>query len=243
MPQQTQTPPPKPTPPPAADRARAAWLDPRSFASTLLILFADRYGTEGLGWHPRTIATQVAEDFGVDEVPRQNLDRLLAAIALVTTDYFYKRLSAFVHLCNVLSGDGFDPTTFDPADAADCAWGITEALLISPPDEPEPFCDEIRYYLAEVLRHEGFVRPPDVLALAIGGDRSDQVRDDFADDDPEMFAALYQAQSARNDEVTRLVRGGIEALLSQVEALPLESGDASGLRQRLLSHVRVPSDA
>ena len=54
---------------------------------------------------------------------------------------------------NVLAGSEFDPETFDPADSAECAWAVTEALLLSPPDERDTqpvFSDEIRKYIQEM---------------------------------------------------------------------------------------------
>src|SRR4051812_19317451 len=88
------------------DALRQLLRDPDTFATTLLVLFVDRYGMEAMEWHPRAIAAQLADDFGV-AVPAFTLDKLMAAITVLTTDYFYKNLSRFIDLCNVLSGDSF----------------------------------------------------------------------------------------------------------------------------------------
>jgi len=221
---------------PGHAKAREVWASPESYATTLLVLFVDRYGTEGLEWHPETIAMQVGQDFAV-EVPRVNMDRLLAAITLVTTDYFYKRLSVFNDTCNVLSGDDFNPGVYQPADAADCAWGTTEALLICPPDEEEPFTDEIRHYVGRILRAEGYVQAPDILRIALDADLSDQVRDTFADD-PEMFQALHESQTAKTQECEQLIRENLERLLTQIEQLPLVTGSADQLRDKLRQNIR-----
>lgn len=221
---------------PGHAKAREVWASPDSYATTLLVLFVDRYGTEALSWHPETIAMQVGEDFAV-EVPRVNMDRLLAAITLVTTNYFYKRLSVFNDTCNVLSGDDFNPGVFQPADTADCAWGITEALLICPPDEEEPFTDEIRYYVGQLLRNEGYVQAPDILRIALGADLSDQIHDTFAED-PDMFQALHENQTEKTQQCEQLIRENLERLLSQIEALPLANGSAEQLRDRLRQNIR-----
>src|SRR4051812_29132260 len=120
---------------PAAQRVLQ---DPESYATTLLVLLVDRFGTEALSWAPETIRTEMASEYGV-ALPPACFDRLMAAVTVITTDYFYKSLTRFIDLCNVLSfGGTFDPSVFDPADPYECAWGISEALLLSPPEEDEP---------------------------------------------------------------------------------------------------------
>lgn len=234
-----------PLPPEQAARAvrrpagpRDAWHDPESFATTLVTLFVDRFGTGALSWAPETARMEVADAAG-GHVPPANFDRLMAGIVVVTTDRFYKNLHDFIHLANVLSGDAFDPTTFEPADAADCAWGITEALLLGPPedDDAEPFVDDVRHYLWHVLDAEGFLKAPDVLRLALGPDRYQQASNDWADD-PQLWGDVQKNQAQKTDEINALVRDGLGRLLAQVEALPLTHGDATDLRQRLRGEIQ-----
>jgi hypothetical protein len=113
-----------------------AWTSKETFASVLLTLFIDKFGTEGLQWDPATIAMEIEEDFHV-ELPQQSMDKLMVAIQLLTTDRFFKSLPDFINFCNILDGDTYNPDMWDPADAEEVAWGITEALLISPPDDED----------------------------------------------------------------------------------------------------------
>jgi len=214
-------------------RIRQVLTDEESYTTTLVALLIDSYGTEALEWHPETIRRQLEADYNL-ELPQYAHDRIMAGVTLLTTDYFFKSLSRFIDLCNVLSGSEFDPSVFDPADSAECAWGITEALLLSPPedDDEEPFIDDIRRYIGFTLRDEGFVKPPDVLQIALDADFSDKVRFDFSDD-PEMFQGIYQTQADKTDEVTMMLKDNIRELIDQLEALPLKEGDASNLIQRL----------
>lgn len=204
-----------------------------TFATTLLVWALDCYGPEVLTWHPETIRMELADDFHV-EPTRANMDRVMAGVAVVTTDAFFKDPARFIQLCNILSGDEFDPTEFDAADAAECAWGITEALLLRPPeeDEPEPFSDEVRAYVGAVLREEGFVTAPDVLAIALDANWSDKVQFEFADD-PEMQSAIYKTQADRADEITALVKEGLASLIRQIQALPLRNGTAEAIFKRV----------
>jgi hypothetical protein len=186
-------------------------------------------------WHPSTILLEIRDDFGV-ELPRANFDRLMAGIHLVTSDAFYKSPPTFVEICNVLSGGLYDPATWDPADALECAWGITEAMLLAPPDDDddEPFSQEIRAYIGAALDHEGILDPPDVLRIAIrdgGNNQAAQVSSRFAD--PEVRAAITRTEAAKVGEINDRIKSNLRMLVAQLEALQLAHGDARALAGRL----------
>ena len=104
-------------------------LQGETYATVLVTLFADMLGDEkdhegkplgfrGFQWHPQTINEYVEDHWGV-KLPKQNFDKLMAGIAIVTTDLFFRDVDRFIKLCNVLAGSDFDHETFDPADAVD----------------------------------------------------------------------------------------------------------------------------
>ncbi len=202
-----------------------------TYSTTLLVWLLDQYGMEVLDWHPETIKLELRDDFQVN-VPRFIIDRIMAGICVLTTDLFFQNVSKFIQLCNVFSGDEFDPRTFDIADAGECAWGITEALLLNPPDkeEPEPFGDEIRHYLAAILKEEGFITPPDILAIALHANWSDQIQFEFADD-PDMQGAIYDTQKGKADDIVDLIRNGLQNLYAQIKSLPLRNGKSDILNR------------
>ena len=91
-------------------RHRAAWRSSESFATTLLLLYVDAYGgraadadddPDALHWDPETILRTVNDELA-GPLPAANFDRLMTAIAIVTTDTFYKRLDDFIKFCNIL---------------------------------------------------------------------------------------------------------------------------------------------
>lgn len=214
-------------------------LNEDSFATTLLVLALDTFPPQEedeyppiYGWTPTTIKMELEQHFGVP-ISKLTLDKLMAAIMIRTTDLFFRDEAYFVELANVLSGDDFEPDEFDPADVMECAWAVTEALLLCPPDEedPEPFSDEVRAYIGFALREEGFVTPPGILKIAIGADFSAQVGE-FADD-PEMFAGIYQAQQDKTSEVETAMKSQLAELTEQLQRLPLQHGKAADLVQRL----------
>lgn len=207
------------------------WTHEDTFASVLLTLFLDHYGLEALEWAPETIRMQIEEDFNV-QLPTVNLDKLLAAILVVTSNVFYKDLVSFIQLCNVLSGHELNLEVFDPADSAEMAWAITEVLLLDPPEEPEPFSSDIRDYIGYMLREEGYVTAPDVLRIGLNTDLSQSISQTFADD-PEMFQAIHESQIAKADEINHMLTEQLQDLQTQLQGLPLKNGSADGLLQKL----------
>lgn len=210
-----------------------AWKSRDTFASVLLALFLDRFGTEALTWDPTTITLEIEEEFDVD-LPQLALDKLMTAIQILTTDQFYKSLPDFVRFCNTLSGDTYQPDMWDPADAEEVAWGITEALMIYPPDDddPEPFTDEIRAYIGAVLDSEGLVNPPDILRIALRSARVNPAIEDFSDD-PEMFNAVYDLEEGKRQDIEQAIRFKTKLLAAQLRVLNLSNGSATQVADML----------
>lgn len=201
-----------------------AWTSKETFASVLLTLFLDRFGTEALQWDPTTITLEIEEEFGVD-LSQLSLDKLLVAIQIMTTDKFYKSLPDFISFCNVLSGDTYRPDMWDPADAEEVAWGVTEALLLYPPEDndPEPFTDEIRSYIGAMLDREGLINPPDILRIALRQARVSPSIEDFSDD-PTMFNAVYDVEEGKRQDIEQTVRMRTKLMAAQFRALHLKTG-------------------
>lgn len=222
-----------------AQVVRKILMDPDTFATTLLVWAIDCFGMECLEWHPGTIKMELEQRYNC-QIPKVNLDKLMAAVMILTTDLFFKDEARFIELANILSGDDFQPDEFDPADSVECAWAVTEALLLCPPDDddPEPFSDNVRRYIGFVLKEEGYITPPDVLKIAIGGDFSEQVRYTFSDD-PEMFSAVYQGNTDKTAEVEAIIKDSLRELVMQLQALPLTSGNTAELVQRLSQNIQT----
>jgi hypothetical protein len=211
--------------------------DPGTFATPLVTILLDEFGTEALQWRPETIALEITEAFGI-AMPQANFDRLMAGIVIVSTDRFYKDLPTFIALSNCLSGATVAPGIWDPADAAECAWGITEALLLGPPEDgdDEPFVPEICGYIGHVLDDEGILDPPDVLKIAERGQGHAAARtraSSVLSANPRISAAVRQIQEAKTGELEEIVRDGLRRLVDQMTGLRLGNGDAAGLLDKL----------
>jgi hypothetical protein len=174
---------------------------------------------------------ELRDDFQAN-VPKNNIDKIMAAVSILTTDVFYKNASKFVQLCNILADEEFNPLVFDPADSFEIAWGITEAMLLYPPDENEPFTREICAYIGSVVDDEGLVNPPDVLGIAL---RNAPQSDPLANlsDDPTMYSAFYDNQEAKSQEIKQMLAEHLNQLFEQLASLPLRNGDTTDLLNRI----------
>jgi hypothetical protein len=210
-----------------------AWTSKETFASVLLTMFIDKFGTEALQWDPATIAMEIEEEFNI-EFSQQSMDKLMTAIQLLTTDRFFKSLPDFINFCNILDGDTYNPEMWDPADAEEVAWGITEAMLISPPDDEdeEPFSNEIRSYIGSVLDSEGIINPPDILRIALRTARVSPSVGDFSDD-PEMFNAIYDVEEGKKEDINQTIVMKTKLLAAQLAALNLENGKTQQVAEML----------
>lgn len=232
---------------PQADRSaeRAMLTGAGTYATVLLVWACDRLGFDVekkmpnvFLWSPETVLREIKDTTGV-AIPKRNFDKLMAAVAVITTDAFFQDVKRFIQLANILAGDDFDPEVFDPADATECAWAVTEGLLLWPPDEDEqePFCDDIRHYIGKVLRDEGFVKPPDILRIALDADFSATVTHGFSDD-PEMFAAIHKNQEDKAADVAAALHQGLTEMLSQLSALRLETGTTEDIAAKIGQAIR-----
>jgi hypothetical protein len=201
-------------------------------------VFLDRFGTEALEWDPATISLEIEEEFGVD-LPQSVLDKLMVAITILTTDRFYRSLPDFIVFCNVLSGDTYRPDMFDPADSTEIAWGITEGLLIAPPEEneEEPFSNEIRAYIGAILDAEGIINAPDILKIALRRANVSNAADEFSDD-PDMFNAIYDVEAGKSASINSEITDRATMLAEQLSALNLANGTTEAVAQKLLASVR-----
>lgn len=215
---------------------------PNVFASTLLVFVFDRFqmpwleagapeDEEPLQWAPSTFKLEIAEHYGV-LLPDHIIDRLMAAINIVTTDDFWTRLPRFIRLCNILSGDDYDPDVFDPADVDEIAWGVTEASLLSPRDDKD-FDDTVLNYIAFMCRWEGVARPAGVLAI---GNHIGSELDQFIDD-PELYNHISSVQSEKIQMINELVSERTEELFKQLAELPLQHGESKDLIANLAKEL------
>ena len=182
---------------------------------------------ELLSWAPQTLRLELVRTTGV-LVSWSAIGRLMACIAILSSDDFFKRPQRFVRLCNILSGDLYDPETWDPADSEECAWGIMEATLLTqtPLDE---YSEEIRYYVGAVCVDEGLVQPPKILAeFAKFDDPNLNGLNEFTDD-PDLYENMNYVQQEKAAEIQSTLDARLNDLMDQLNRLPLHNGSVQDM--------------
>lgn len=208
-----------------------------AFTTPLLTLLIDQYGVDGLSWTYQTIKEQLEEDLGVQNIPKSTMDKIMAGVGVLTTDYFFSDPRRFIELANILAGDDFDPTTFDPADVAECAWAVTEVYLLDPWEpEEDPFSPEVKAYVGAVIDEEGFVKVPKILSFALRDNLEEFITFEHAED-PELFQSLWVKNEEKTTDIDRMIRENLELLSQQLASLHLKSGSTKtvleGIRKQL----------
>jgi len=190
-------------------------LSPDVFASTLLVLAVDRIGQElfdadndGRMRAPEALRQEFERQFGV-KLPDDNLGKLVAAGAVMTSDALYRSLPSFLFTVHGLLGDGTDWSYAEPIEAEDLAWAVMEALLIWPPDEEDLFDPQIVAYCRTILQREGLMSPPAILSFA----REEAVYGDLGSYDADILAE----QASRTEDVNAYIEEQQIALLQQLE--------------------------
>jgi len=215
---------------------RTALTSVDSFATTLLVVAVQTYGTECLTWTPDTLLIELQEDFNC-VVPQENLDKLMAAVTIVTTDRFRASLPDFIDICNALSGTPLDTAVFDPADTYEIAWGMTEAELLWPQHDTE-INPQIIGYIENVLADDSFIRAPKILQPFIPDFDKSVNFENFGDaEDADIYSGMFQNQQERVQDVDAAVAGNIEKLKLQLTSLNLENGTGEDILQKLFKEM------
>jgi hypothetical protein len=199
--------------------------NPDTFATSLLLIAADKWGYDCFDWAAPSLRLEFKDAWQVD-IPENNLGKLLAAIRLVTGDEFYRSAAAFVAICNSLYGQA-DFESFDPADPTEILMGVTEALLLWPPAGDTPtFSLEVQEYISHAFLIEGYEQPVGVLRAVVGSKSPTIMSAEFADD-PEMFTGIYQSQQARAKDLEQEYFNNVRELIEELSNLKLANGNTS----------------
>lgn len=209
------------------------WLeDPTLFATSAMALLVDAWGTEFIEWDPITVELELTADFGLEPDPGL-MDRIQAACSLFTSNLFFISIETFNASCDALNFGAVASELFVPADLDDILWGVTEARILLGDDfDTEEFGHDVSRYVGLVLSQAGIRRPPSILSFA-EYDVAEEVRDDESFDDELLHRVFWDSQE--NDKVTLESNNNQQILLlmRQLAQLPLKTGNADFIRNRL----------
>lgn len=209
---------------------KEAFLSPDSYGTTLLIAMFDTFGIECLKWEPETIEMELKKEFQID-IPEQNLDRLQAAMSVLTSNLFFVSLEAFNVTCNSLNFARVDGNTFIPADIEDIMWGITEVNLILGADaNKNEFSRDIQLYVGKVLESEGVLDPPSILQFADMRKLNKETQEQVADL-PDLSSMFSAGLADTRAELDTWALKKIDDLFTQIGQLKLDSSNKEEFKQ------------
>lgn len=198
--------------------AHDALASEESFGTTLLVAAAQFMTLEELSTFDfDTVLETLKQEASVDLTGSINASKLEAAMNLMfNPSMFYEDVVGFIDICNVLSGADIDADVFDPADAYEMSWAVTEAQALESVDPDEAiFSEDIRKYMGIVLSQYGFLKPPRMLSMAM---MPEGVNPALAlADQPDMVAAATGLQNGLVSEVEAMVADQLAELSAQLK--------------------------
>ena len=201
--------------------AAELFKDDNAYGTSLFLAASKVLTLEELGsFAPRTIRLELKDALRLSHIPQDNMDRLMAAIAIVTTDRFYTDVPAFIDICNILSGTPPAPNVFDPADAYEVAWALAEATILDGFDgeqDEDQFSEEIRLYIGMMLEEDGFFSAPSIMKMAIMTNQYNPATS-FADSS-DIMPAVMEADEARHSDIQMMVVENMASLVAQLDKI------------------------
>lgn len=218
------------------DQLTAIVTNEEMLATPLLVLCIDQFTTDFFNWESETFDIETRRLFGV-AIPDVNRDKIWALVTVLSTDLFYKSLETFIPVCNSLNGSEADFDDYDPVTSEEAAWGVVETSLIDSPEKGsvgDRFSHEIRRYIALTLKSEGITTPPKSLAGVPEYDRDPEEETGIVIGPDEHMLQMHETrQQAEREAIDDYVRGSLDDLAMQLQALPLLHGQTNQVQQAL----------
>lgn len=138
--------------------------DPNAPAAALLLVVIQKYGMGCFDTIPQLLAEQIQSDFDV-KLPELQLDKIQAAMVLVTTDWVEDQWEAFstcIHLFSGISDSFEDFSTPEPEYIAKALADIYDLK-----GEESGFSDEVLGYCGFIFHEHGLCKAPSIMPDAI----------------------------------------------------------------------------
>lgn len=141
--------------------------DENAPAMALLAIVLHKFGVESLSMLPELLREKIEQEFGYQISDLQS-DKLQAAITVLSSNLHKEQWEVFktvVLLFNSIA-DEFD--TFEFIEAEHLAAGLAEIALIEDSlTETEPYSDEVKAFVGNIMANYGFCKPPKIFPDAI----------------------------------------------------------------------------
>lgn len=198
----------------------------QTLGTVIHAILLDRFGEEVYAWEPVTVALECKAEFGCDPSTTV-MDKWCAIQVAMTSDAFFRRIDAFMSICNTLSSGEPYADVFDPVTTEEAAWGLAEVSLNR---DFLPFSPTIRSYVSTVLKQDGF----------------------SSDEFPPVFSQVFErtpdehmvrenlAALGNSANIDAYMRDNIVDMLAQFNRLPdLQNVDLSTLQKGITNVLRL----
>ena len=190
---------------------------PETLGTTLHAMLLEQYGPEVYTWEPETVTLEIIDDFGV-EMPSGAFNRWGAIQTVMTTNEFFRRVDAFMAVCNALNtGEPFF-TTFDPVTTEEITWALIEVSLNR---DMVPLSRAVKGFIRESLALEGYneANMPEIIktALNLTEEEGTSIKKTLVD--------AYRTDN--NDILDEFVDEQVGILAYQLEQLPGWTGQVN----------------
>lgn len=196
-----------------------------SFASIILGLVLQEFGTECFDWETETLELEIKDSFGVTMTPIVK-NRLFAAITVLTTDIWERDPIAFNNICNAFGDGSVSMTVLEIADPQEVGWALTEITLLDRPEPLDPesesvenkLNEDVHLFIADILANFA-VAPKGLFAFMKG---KYDINTQGWGDDPALALLGYKQLEENYKLVEDYVTTNIVKLKYQMSALNLE---------------------
>jgi hypothetical protein len=117
-------------------------------------MLLQKYGHEWIEWEPETLELHVPQDFNTQVLSSLNLSKIQACKTLHLVDSFWQRWEVFTWCLMPFNGRFPDFDVMQVPTVAQCLVAVDIANRIR---EDVDFSLEVKTYLHEVYRHDGFL--------------------------------------------------------------------------------------
>ena len=184
--------------------------DKAAFATPLLLYAYKQLGDDIFDMEPETIE-QALKRHGTT-VLKRNLDKINAALGLLTTNLFWQDPVTFAVTCRTLNRAARVDAA--PPDIEDVVWAVTEAQLIV--GKKEEFSDAIKAYVEHLMKLAGVVTEIPSLPFA------QPARPTSSYDDSDQQLAAFSASQQRVDALEDEASTKMVTMLKQIKDLHID---------------------
>lgn len=197
-----------------------------SFATSILLVVVDNFGSEVSSWHPVVLREKVSSLIDdKDGISEHNFNKLMVGIELSKKDEFFKDPTIMSSFSTVLNNKIVDLSLIFPvADLFDLAWGLTEARIIHNHD---PLYDlqkllsiETTAYIDVTLQLHDFSILPKFMKY-----KDNVLLADLEKVPEDIHKYVLKSGSEYAGEVDRFVREKLSRLALELASLKLKNGE------------------